>query len=61
MGGKIVSNFPVLFHAMMMPNVVPIKNAIKNMYSYKSNKFSKSKVIRLLKSIKKTDIVIKKK
>ena len=30
------------------------------MYSYKSNKFSKSKVIRLLKSIKKTDIVIKK-
>ena len=39
---------------------LPIKNAIKNMYSYKSNKFSKSKVIRLLKSIKKTDIVIKK-
>ncbi len=37
-----------------------IKNAIKNMYSYKSNKFSKSKVIKLLKSIKKTDIVIKK-
>ena len=28
MGGKIVSNLPVLFHAMMMPNVVPIKNAI---------------------------------
>ena len=25
---KIVSNFPVLFHAMMIPNVVPIKNAI---------------------------------
>ena len=39
---------------------LPIKNAIKNMYSYKSNKFSKSKVIRLLKSIKKIDIVIKK-
>ena len=39
---------------------LPIKKAIKNMYSYKSNKFSKSKVIRLLKSIKKTDIVIKK-
>ena len=30
------------------------------MYSYKSDKFSKSKVIRLLKSIKKTDTVIKK-